>query len=121
MIKVLLIEDNDGVRNALRRALRDVRDIEVVGEACSGVEGLAMVDELRPEVVIVDGQMPDMDGPDTTTALLHECSSLRVIGYSGDPAMEQRLRRAGAVSFLLKPQGARELSDSIRSCVLRSE
>jgi DNA-binding NarL/FixJ family response regulator len=69
MIRVVLVDDNDKARTAIRRLLDDAEGIQVVGEAENGVACLAVVQDLKPDVVIMDVLMPEMDGLEATERL----------------------------------------------------
>ena len=70
MIKVILIDDHALIRQGIRHMLQDTREIQVVGEAGSGIETVQLVRELRPQVVILDFQLPDISGLEVTSRLL---------------------------------------------------
>jgi DNA-binding NarL/FixJ family response regulator len=115
MTRVVLIDDNDAVRASLHRSLHGKFGIEVVGAAASGRKGLAFVAEAQPDVVMIDCEMPDMDGPTTTRLLRSLFPHIAVIAYSGDPANERRARDAGAVDFLVKPSRPERIVAAILS------
>jgi len=117
MTRVVLIDDRDDVRAGIARSLSREEDIDIVGEASCGHDGIALVGALQPHVVIVDGQMPDIDGPEVTQMLLERWPHIKVVGYSADEAMHARLRDAGAAGCLLKPAAAHLLVAAVRSCM----
>ena len=71
MIKVLLVDDHELVRMGMSRMLSDVGDITVVGEACNGEEALTQAKKLKPNVVLMDVQMPGIGGIEATRKLAH--------------------------------------------------
>ncbi|MEU8676408.1 response regulator transcription factor [Streptomyces sp. NPDC048560] len=116
-IKVLLVDDHQVVRRGLRTFLEVQDDIEVVGEAADGAEGVARTEELRPDVVLMDIKMPGTDGID----------ALRKLRELGNPAKvlivtsftEQRTvvpaLRAGASGYVYKDVDPDALAGAIRS------
>ena len=72
MIKVILVDDHEMVRLGLKSFLDLQEDVEVVGEAVNGEEGIRLALEKRPDVVVMDLVMPEMDGVEATLALLKE-------------------------------------------------
>lgn len=115
MIRVLLVDDHALVREGLRRMLGTSGRIEVVGEAADGVEAMARVQTLRPDVVLLDVSMPRKNGIDTAAeidALDLEIRTLILTMYS-DAEYALRALRAGASGFLWKGAGLRELLDAV--------
>jgi two-component system invasion response regulator UvrY len=117
MIKVLLVDDHELVRTGFRRILESALDIEVVGEVSSGEDALAMVDAVRPDVVLMDVKMPGMGGIEATRRIAGAYPHVRVIGLTiceNEPFPEQ-LNEAGALGYLSKGCPAAELMDAIRT------
>ena len=117
-IRVLLVDDEQLVRSGFRLILESERDIEVVGEAGNGAEAVARTRELDPDVVLMDIQMPGMNGLDATreiTALGREDTSrvLILTTFEVDEYVYEALR-AGASGFLLKRTPAADLVAGIR-------
>jgi len=104
------------VRQGLVALLQAEPDIEVVGEAADGMEAVALARELRPDVVIMDVNMPRLGGEEATRALLAERPELRVIALSlYDPAdMAPSMRQAGAGAYLHKAGPADALLAAVR-------
>ncbi len=73
MIRLVLVDDQPVVRQALRRRLALETDMAVVGEASNGREAMAIVQQLAPDIVLMDVEMPEMDGV-STTAAIHTCT-----------------------------------------------
>jgi DNA-binding NarL/FixJ family response regulator len=117
LIRVLLADDHSVVRAGLKAVLAGARDIDVVGEASNGKEAVAATDKLKPDVVVMDLSMPEMDGAAATRAILSGGGEARVLvltmhaeeDYLG-PVME-----AGASGFLVKSDADRELVGAIRA------
>lgn len=117
MIRVLITDDHLVVREGLRMILETADDIEVVGEACDGAECLELAARLNPDVILMDLQMPRMDG---ITAIGHLRAGLPSIAivilttYNEDDLMVRGLQ-AGARGYLLKDSSRESLLDTIRA------
>ncbi|HUF25428.1 MAG TPA: LytTR family DNA-binding domain-containing protein [Gemmatimonadaceae bacterium] len=108
MIKTLIVDDEALARRRLRRLLEAERDADVVGEAATGPEAIAAVRELRPDLVFLDVQMPEMDG----FAVLQELDAAEVPAVIFVTAFDQYAVRAfevHALDYLLKPFDAERL------------
>lgn len=81
-IRVLLADDHPVVRSGIRAELDGAEGIEVVGEASSGHEALCLVEELRPDVLVLDVVMPGMDGVEATRLLRERHPDLRILALS---------------------------------------
>ncbi|WP_075905165.1 response regulator [Actinomadura sp. CNU-125] len=117
-IRVVIVDDQGMVRSGFGVLLNAQPDIEVVGEAVNGEEGLRRVAELRPDVVLMDVRMPVMDGLEATRRLLADGAGdapkvLMLTTFDLDDYVYEALR-AGAGGFLLKDASATELSDAVR-------
>ncbi|WP_407891325.1 response regulator [Lacticaseibacillus sp. N501-2] len=116
MIKVLLVDDHEMVRLGVSTYLGVMPDIEVVGQATDGQEGLDQALALRPDVILMDLVMPHMDGIEATQKILKAWPQARIIiltSFIDDekvyPAIE-----AGAASYILKTATAEEIANAIR-------
>ena len=116
-IKVLLADDHPVVRAGLRTMLETVSDIEVVGEACDGLEAIDKVGECQPDVVLMDLRMPNMDGLEATKRIKSQLSSTAVIMLTicDNDAYIVDAVRAGAVGYLLKDTSRDLLIHAIRA------
>ena len=116
-IKVLLADDHPVVRAGLRTMLETVSDIEVVGEACDGLEAIDKVSECQPDVVLMDLRMPNMDGLEATKRIKSQLASTAVIMLTiyADDAYIIDAVRAGAVGYLLKDTSRDLLIHAIRA------
>ncbi|MGW3207535.1 response regulator [Streptomyces sp. NPDC001135] len=116
-IKVLLVDDHQVVRRGLRTFLEVQDDIEVVGEAADGAEGVARAAELRPDVVLMDVKMPGLDGIDALRRLRELDNPARVLIVTS--FTEQRTvvpaLRAGAAGYVYKDVDPDALAGAIRS------
>ena len=83
MITVLVVDDHELVRTGICRMLEDHPDVEVIGQAESGEEAIALVRQKSPQVVLLDVNMPGIGGVETTRRLLQIASEIKVIAVSG--------------------------------------
>ena len=115
-MKILLVDDHKMMRDGLR-AILEKEDLEVVGEAASGREALAQARRLRPQVVVMDISMPDLNGIDATGKLLAELPGVKVIALSmnSDRRYVLAMFKAGAVGYLLKNAASEELIAAVRA------
>lgn len=116
MIKVMLADDQALVRGALAALLAMESDLEVVAEVGRGDEVVAGAREARPDVVLMDVEMPGMDGIEATAALHRALPDIRVLIVTtfGRPGFLRRGLQAGAAGFVVKDTPARELADAVR-------
>lgn len=115
-IRVLVVDDIAETRENVRKLLQFEADIEVVGTARSGKEAVQLADELKPDVILMDINMPDMDGI-TATGLIRQRNQVAQIVFlsvQGDPNYMRRAMQAGAHDFLTKPPMADELISAVR-------
>jgi NarL family two-component system response regulator LiaR len=115
-IRVLIVDDHGVVREGLRAYLELEADIQVVGEARDGREGVRRAQELRPDVVLMDLMMPNMDGVEATAAIKQQQPDAHVIvltSFLDDERVVPAIR-AGATSYLLKDVAAPDLIRAIR-------
>jgi pilus assembly protein CpaE len=115
-IRVLIVDDIAETRENIRRLLQFERDMEVVGGARNGKEAISMARDTQPHVIIMDINMPDMDGIAATEAVLKELPSAQIVILSvqSEPDYMRRAMLAGARDFLPKPPSADELVSTIR-------
>ena len=114
-IRVLLVDDHAMVRQGLRSVLDGYADIEVVGEAANGEEGVAMTERLRPSLVLMDINMPKMSGIDATAHIKTRHPEIVVIGLSVQAGHEPHLAmlKAGATRLLTKEAAVDQLHHAI--------
>src|SRR3954469_9729422 len=122
-IRVLIVDDIPETRDHLTKLLGFESDIEVVGAAASGTESLSLATELTPDVVLMDINMPDMDGISATEKLSSQVPSASVVMMSvqGEADYLRRSMLAGAREFLVKPFSSDELTASIRQVYTREQ
>lgn len=115
MIRVLLVDDHAVMRAGFRMILESAGDITVVGEASTGVEAVAEASDLRPDVICMDVQMPDMDGLEATRRIVGSVQTAVVVvtTFDRDDYLFDALA-AGASGFLLKNAGPEELISAVR-------
>lgn len=116
MTTVLLVDDHPVVREGLRGMIDAEHDLTVVGEAGSGAEAIAMAESLRPDVILMDLRMPDVDGVTATERILAALPRTRIVvvtTYESDTDI-LRAVEAGAAGYLLKDASRAELADAVR-------
>ena len=116
-IRVLLADDHAVLREATAELVEHQPDMEVVGQAGTGEETIALVKELRPDVAVVDIAMPRLNGLEATCAIVAGCPETKVLVLTAheDPEHIIALLEAGAVGYLPKTVRLNELLDAIRA------
>jgi NarL family two-component system response regulator LiaR len=116
-IRVLVVDDYAVVRGGLRYLLATAADIVVVGEADNGDSALRLCEHLHPDVVLMDLLMPNLSGIETTRLLRMRQPNVQVVALTSfaDEELVQHALQAGAISYLLKDTGAKELGAAIRA------
>ena len=117
MIRVLIADDQALVRAGFRAILEGQDDLEVVGEAADGGEAVTIARELRPDVVLMDVRMPDVDGIEATRRLLRDGDAPRVLmltTFDLDEYVYEAMK-AGASGFLLKDAPRDQLVGAVRT------
>ena len=115
-IRVMLVDDHNVVRSGLATFLRAYEDLELVGEAKNGLEAINLCHQERPDVILMDLMMPEMDGIAATQAILEAYPEIKVIAMTSfeEEQLVQGVLAAGAISYLLKNVTSEELAKAIR-------
>jgi pilus assembly protein CpaE len=115
-IRIIIVDDIAETRENIRKLLQFEGDVEVVGVARTGREGCDLAKEVRPDVVLMDINMPDMDGITATETIrrLVPFSQIVILSVQSDPSYMRRAMLAGARDFLTKPPAVEELTAAIR-------
>lgn len=116
-IRVMLVDDHPLALSGLRNFLSGFPDLALVGEANTGREALQRYPQVRPDVVLMDLLMPEMDGVAATQAIRALDPAARIVALTSidDAGRVQQVLQAGAVGYLLKDVSAFELAQAIRS------
>jgi len=122
MSRVLLVDDQSVVRRALRVRFHLEPDLEVVGEASTGTEALTLAQTLTPDVVLMDIEMPEMDGIQATAALRRVVpqSVVVILSIHDDAQARERAQAAGAVAFVEKRGTTDALLAAIRQAAAQA-
>ncbi|MCL5961143.1 MAG: response regulator transcription factor [Chloroflexi bacterium] len=117
-IRVFLVDDHEVVREGFRRMLEFSEDVTVVGDAANGEEAIPQVEELQPDVVLMDIKMPRMDGIETTRQLKARFPDINIIvlTFFEDEYLVRAIE-AGAVGYLLKDVSKADLLQAVRKVV----
>ena len=116
-MKVLLVDDHAPIRKGIRQLLELRTDFEVVGEGTNGAEAVAAVDRLLPDVVLMDMNMPVMNGVEATRTIKERHPEVKVLALTafGEMSLVAAMVKAGAAGYLLKGGAADELVESLRA------
>ncbi len=116
-IRVMLVDDHTMVRRGLTTFLKVYDDLELAGEASSGEAAIRLCPEIRPDVILMDLMLPDMDGATATRAIRQQSPEVEVIALTSykEPELIKSALEAGAIGYLLKDVSAEELAHAIRA------
>lgn len=116
-IRILVVDDQKMIREGLKALIKTEMDLEVVGTAENGEDAIKKVETHQPDIVLMDMEMPGMDGMSATRAICQKFKDVRVLVLSTYDRQEyvSRSLGAGAMGYLLKGTPAKELTDAIRS------
>jgi DNA-binding NarL/FixJ family response regulator len=114
--RVILVDDHPAVRNGVRRILESAPDIKVVGEAGNGADGLRLVEELVPDVLLLDMEMPGMNGIDVAHRLQEDDSPVPILALSAfdDRQYVEGMLANGAAGYLVKEEAGEFLVEAVR-------
>lgn len=101
-VGVLIVDDQEAFRSAARLVVELTDGFTVAGEAATGEEGVAKASDLQPHLVLMDMNLPGIDGPEATRQILANNPSIKVIGLSTYEEYQNRALDAGAVAFVSK-------------------
>lgn len=115
-IRILIVDDHPIYRDGLRALLERQNDMEVVGEAENGLDAIAKARELYPDVILMDVNMPVMDGAEATSRILAEMPEMKVLALSiqAEDGFMASMIRAGATGYILKGSDSEKLFGIIR-------
>lgn len=120
-LSVLIVDDHTLVRRALREMLEGHPDLQVVGEASNGIEALLFVETHQPHVILMDVNMPKMNGIEASVQIMNRYPNTIIVGLSVNTGVENdnAMKRAGAVRLIPKEAADEHLYDVIREAVKR--
>ena len=116
-IRIVIVDDHAMLRKGLAVFLMSYNDLELVGEAANGKEGLALCADKQPDVVLMDLMMPIMDGITATRFIRHDFPNIQVIALTsfGEERLIKDVLLAGAISYLFKKASADDMAKAIRA------
>ncbi|MGZ8384199.1 MAG: response regulator [Nitrospira sp.] len=122
-LQVLIVDDHARVRQAIRSILEGYADIHVVGEASNGHEAINLVKQFCPRIVLMDINMPQMNGIEATTYITRRYPDTIIIGLSVDSTTENQetMKQAGAVQLIPKEQAADLLYNALHQALKSRE
>lgn len=112
--KVLIVDDNDLMRTLLRGILRG-EDYQIIGDARNGALALEFIEKDKPDIVMLDVVMPEMDGLETLQTIKARYPSIVVVMITGNPSVEnvQESIQRGATGFIIKPFNTAKVLDTL--------
>ncbi len=118
-IRVMLVDDHNVVRSGMATFLKAYEDLELVGEAINGKEAVQLCHQKKPDVILMDLMMPEMDGISATRTITSEYPDIKIIAMTSfeEEELVHGVLAAGAISYLLKNVTADELAKAIRDAV----
>lgn len=116
-INVLLVDDHQLMRKGIRRVIEYHDDIVIIGEAADGKEAIKLAQATRPDIILMDVNMPVMDGIEATRKITTELSQICVIGLSmnEEGVIEEDMKSAGASAYIQKSEAFESLIKTIRT------
>lgn len=119
MINILLVDDHEMVRIGVSAYLQTQKDMAVVGEASNGKEAVEKALTLKPDIILMDMVMPEMNGAEATAAIIKEWPEAKIVivtSFLDDDKVYPALE-AGAISYILKTSNAKRIAEAIRETV----
>jgi DNA-binding NarL/FixJ family response regulator len=116
-IKILIVDDHQMFRHGLKTLLSLQKDMEIVGEAENGMDAVSKTQKLHPDVILMDVNMPVMDGVESTRRILAEMPDMKILALSmcADTGCNSGMMSAGARGYILKGGDFKELTAAIRA------
>lgn len=120
-IRILIADDFDAIREGIKSILDDMDDMEVIGQAKDGRIAVQLAHELRPDVIIMDIDMPGLNGIDATRQIVRELPNIKVIAFSShlENRFVREMFKAGALGYVSKYSGCQELIAAIETVILK--
>ncbi len=117
MIRLLIVDDHAMIRTAFRSALSKHADLDVIGEAATGEEGVKLARELTPDVILMDVNLPGISGLEAATRIAHHCPTSKLIAVTAleDSPFPRKFLEVGAKGFITKACPLEELVQAIRT------
>jgi two-component system chemotaxis response regulator CheB len=121
VIRVLVVDDRESLARSIVQLLDDDPLIEVVGTANTAASGIAQAMQARPDVVVMDHQLPDMDGNAATRILVRDCQGVRVVALTGreDMCTARDALAAGSAAWVRKAKAVVDLRETIHQVCAR--
>lgn len=117
--RLLIADDHDLIRESTRYMVEGEKDLEVVGEAVNGQHALELCRQLRPDLVVMDARMPEMDGLTATRVIKEEIPAIRVLVVTAYESEDYRREAAsaGATGYILKDASREQLLEAVRKAL----
>lgn len=117
MIRLIIADDHEMFREGLRVLLETEEDLEIVGEAADGDEAITMVDDFKPDLIVLDVQMPGTHGIEAARRIVADNPDTRILALSrhSERRYVSEMFKAGAIGYILKDSAVRELVDAIKT------
>lgn len=116
-VRVFIVDDHQIMRQGLGSCLATADGIELIGEAADGLTAIKLVREAKPDIVVMDVSMPDLNGVEATRRILSDNPKLKILALSmhADRRSIRRMLEAGAAGYVLKDCAVEEIEDAIRT------